>query len=119
TAVVGTHAAPQVTMETATASNESRLVTSFSDLRYFLECSHDFYLRKVLGFTPTIDQAFGYGRGVHNLMREVHLAPAEWAQLAQDPSALEARLRDMVSSGMFYLRHTTGEPARRMREKGV
>lgn len=119
TAAVGTHAAPQVTLETATASNESRLVTSFSDLRYFLECSHDFYLRKVLGFTPTIDQAFGYGRGVHNLMREVHLAPAEWAELAQDPSALEARLREMVSSGMFYLRHTTGEPARRMREKGV
>ncbi len=30
-----------------------RLVTSFSDLRYYLECSHDFYLRKVLGFAPT------------------------------------------------------------------
>ena len=25
---------------------------------------HDFYLRKVLGFAPTIDQAFGYRRGV-------------------------------------------------------
>jgi DNA helicase II / ATP-dependent DNA helicase PcrA len=38
-----------------------RLATSFSDLRYFLACPHDFYLRKVLGFAPTIDQAFGYG----------------------------------------------------------
>lgn len=52
-----------------------RLATSFSDLRYFLECPHDFYLRKVLGFAPTIDQAFGYGRGVHNLMRAVHADP--------------------------------------------
>jgi len=45
-----------------------RIVSSFSDLRYYTECPHDFYLRKVLGFAPTIDQAFGYGRGVsqHN-----------------------------------------------------
>lgn len=110
---------PTVTLETAVASNESRLVTSFSDLRYFIECPHDFYLRKVLGFTPTIDQAFGYGRGVHNLMREVHLSSAEWAALTEDPAALEARLTELVGSGMFYLRHTTGEPARLMREKGV
>jgi len=34
-----------------------RLATSFSDLRYYLACPHDFYLRKVLGFAPTIDQA--------------------------------------------------------------
>ena len=33
------------------------------------------------GFAPTIDQAFGYGRAVHNLMREVHSHPAEWAAL--------------------------------------
>jgi DNA helicase-2/ATP-dependent DNA helicase PcrA len=38
---------------------EIQLCTSFSDLRYFLGCPHDFYLRKVLGFAPTIDQAFG------------------------------------------------------------
>ena len=83
--VVGRGARPaDRAVASAVASNESRLVTSFSDLRYFMECSHDFYMRKVLGFTPTIDQAFGYGRGVHNLMREVHLAPAEWAALTKD-----------------------------------
>ena len=32
-------------------SREDRLATSFSDLRYFLECPQDFYLRNVLGFT--------------------------------------------------------------------
>ena len=52
-----------------THDQDNRLATSFSDLRYYIECPHDFYLRKVLGFAPTIDQAFGYGRGVHNLMR--------------------------------------------------
>jgi DNA helicase-2/ATP-dependent DNA helicase PcrA len=110
---------PNVELIPSSYSSESRLVTSFSDLRYFLECPHDFYLRKVLGFSPTIDQAFGYGRGVHNLLREVHLEPAEWAALATDRSALENRLRKLIEEGLFYLRHTTGEPARLMHAKGV
>lgn len=110
---------PNINLLSSHASHETRLVTSFSDLRYYRECPHDFYLRKVLGFTPTIDQAFGYGRGVHNLMRQVHLQPAEWAELATDRNRLDKSLRGLVDEGMFYLRHTTGEPARLMREKGI
>jgi DNA helicase-2/ATP-dependent DNA helicase PcrA len=96
-----------------------RLATSFSDLRYYLECPHDFYLRKVIGFAPTIDQAFGYGRGVHNLMRAVHTNPKKWASLAKDRIALEREIRGLVDLGLFYLRYTTGEPADNMRAKGV
>jgi DNA helicase-2/ATP-dependent DNA helicase PcrA len=96
-----------------------RLATSFSDLRYYLECSHDFYLRKVLGFAPTIDQAFGYGRGVHNLMRAVHADPKKWAALAKDHKALESEVTKLIDRGLFYLRYTTGEPAANMRAKGV
>lgn len=98
---------------------ETQLATSFSDLRYYLECPHDFYLRKVLGFAPTIDQAFGYGRGVHNLMRAIHSDPRRWADLASDRTCLEAAVRDLVEEGLFYLRYTTGEPADNMRQKGV
>ena len=96
-----------------------RLATSFSDLRYFLECPHDFYLRKVLGFAPTIDQAFGYGRGVHNLMRAIHSDPKKWALLAKDRTALEREIRRLVDRGLFYLRYTTGDPAANMRAKGI
>jgi DNA helicase-2/ATP-dependent DNA helicase PcrA len=96
-----------------------RLATSFSDLRYYLECPHDFYLRKVLGFAPSIDQAFGYGRGVHNLMREIHSNPKEWAKLAQDPTALRERLEQLVKSGLFYLRYTTGGPLENMQKKAL
>lgn len=96
-----------------------RLVSSFSDLRYYLECPHDFYLRKVLGFSPTIDQAFGYGRGVHNLMRAVHSDPASWAELAPDPERLKAELETLVDDGLFYLRYTIGAPLERMQEKAV
>ncbi|MEP6889458.1 MAG: ATP-dependent DNA helicase [Nitrospirota bacterium] len=95
------------------------LATSFSDLRYYLECPHDFYLRKVLGFAPTIDQAFGYGRGVHNLMRAIHSDPKGWAAIAANPSALEAAIQKMIDRGLFYLRYTTGEPADNMRSKGL
>lgn len=96
-----------------------RLATSFSDLRYYLECPHDFYLRKVLGFSPTIDQAFGYGRGVHNLMRAVHADPKKWAALATDRAALQREIETLIDRGLFYLRYTTGDPAANMRKKGV
>ena len=95
------------------------LATSFSDLRYYLECPHDFYLRKVLGFAPTIDQAFGYGRGVHNLMRAIHSDPKKWADLVVNRLALEAELQKLIDRGLFYLRYTTGDPADNMRRKGV
>ncbi len=96
-----------------------RLSTSFSDLRYYLECAHDFYLRKVLGFSPTIDQAFGYGRGVHNLLRAVHTNPRKWAALASDRSKLEREIQKLIDRGLFYLRYTTGQPADNMRSKGL
>jgi len=96
-----------------------RLSTSFSDLRYFLECPHDFYLRKVMGFAPTIDQAFGYGKGVHNLLRAIHSDPRHWAQLAQEPHALEQAIQDLIDRGLFYLRYTTSDPANNMRQAGL
>ena len=100
-------------------TRDNQLSTSFSEMRYYLACPHDFYLRKVLGFAPTIDQAFGYGRGVHNLMRAVHTEPEKWAELANDPDALSAELRRLIDRGLFYLRYTTGEPADNMRAKGI
>lgn len=96
-----------------------RLATSFSDLRYFMACPHDFYLRKVLGFAPTIDQAFGYGRGIHNLMRIVHSDPKKWAKLAKDPGLLKKELQQLIDRGVFYLRYTTSDPAENMRSKAM
>ncbi|MCS1409803.1 MAG: hypothetical protein M2R45_02989 [Verrucomicrobia subdivision 3 bacterium] len=98
---------------------EVHLATSFSDLRYYLSCPHDFYLRKVLGFAPTIDQGFGYGRGVYNLMRAIHSDPSKWANLAEDRSSLVTEIHDLVKEGLFYLRYTTGDTADNMQKKGV
>jgi len=103
----------------AVGNSKSRLSTSFSDLRYFLECPQDFFIRKVLGFAPPIGQEFGYGRGVHNLLRSVHERPAEWAALANDEAALRARVEALVDQGQFYLRHTVGQPYENLKNKAV
>ncbi len=100
-------------------SRELRLSTSFSDFRYYLECPHDFYLRKVLGFAPTIDQAFGYGKGVHNLLRAVHTDPTRWVELAGREGALEGEIQRLIDRGLFYLRYTTGDPADNLRNAGL
>ena len=96
-----------------------RLSTNFSDLRYFLECPQDFFTRKVLGFAPPIGQEFGYGRGVHNLLRAVHEQPGEWAAIAGDEAVLRSRVDELVESGLFYLRHTVGEPYENLKNKAV
>lgn len=98
---------------------EDSFATSFSDLRYFTECPQDFYMRVVMGFTPTIGQEFGYGRGVHNLLRVIHENPAEWADVAEDPQRLNQAVNQLVDRGMFYLRYTTGDPLENLKRKAV
>ena len=111
--------APRLRFEAFGPNEESNFATSFSDLRYFTECPHDFYMRVVMGFTPTIGQEFGYGRGVHNLLRTVHDNPADWAALAHDRGQLEDRIRALVDEGQFYLRYTTGDPLANLRNKAI
>lgn len=101
------------------ANTETSFATSFSDLRYYTECPQDFYMRVVMGFTPTIGQEFGYGRGVHNLLRAVHENPAEWAGLAEDRDRLNEEVVRLVDQGMFYLRYTTGDPLNNLRRKAI
>lgn len=100
-----------------TVRRDQRLATSFSDIRYYLECPQDFYIRKVLGFTPPVGQEFGYGRGVHNLLRAVHNDPAGWAALNSEE--LRTRAESLVDAGLFYLRHTVGDPYENLKNKAV
>lgn len=99
--------------------SEASFATSFSDLRYFAECPHDFYMRIVMGYTPTIGQEFGYGRGIHNMLRAVHEDPRRWADLTNDPQRLQEAVSDLVGDGMFYLRYTIGEPLENFQKKAV
>ena len=115
----GIDVAPTIQKEPIAPNSTAPFTTSFSDLRYFAECPHDFYMRIVLGFTPTIGQEFGYGRGIHNLLRAVHEDSAAWADLARDPAALETEVKGLLNDGMFYLRYTTGTPLDNLRRKAI
>ncbi|MBU4502211.1 MAG: ATP-dependent helicase [Nanoarchaeota archaeon] len=46
--------------------------TSYSELRYFDWCPHDYQLRYIYGFNPKVDMALGYGRSVHNILNTIH-----------------------------------------------
>ncbi|MBI4454928.1 MAG: ATP-dependent helicase [Acidobacteria bacterium] len=45
---------------------------SFSDLKYFFECPHQFKLRVLFGFNAPIHEALGYGKSLHDALTEVH-----------------------------------------------
>ena len=111
--------ADAIERQASAVSREDRLATNFSELRYFLECPHDFYLRNVLGFTPTIGQEFGYGRGLHNLLRVIHSNPRRWAELASDRDRLREEVQSLIDRGLFYLRYTTGDPLKNLQRKAV
>jgi DNA helicase-2/ATP-dependent DNA helicase PcrA len=45
---------------------------SFSELKYLLECPYQFKLRFMYGFNPPIHEALGYGKGLHDVLAEMH-----------------------------------------------
>jgi len=45
---------------------------SFSELKYLFLCPYQFKLRFLYGFNPSLDEALGYGRSLHNALAEVH-----------------------------------------------
>lgn len=55
------------------AQQETPNVTlSFSELKYLFECPYQFKLRFLYGFNPPLDEALGYGKGLHDALAEVH-----------------------------------------------
>ena len=83
--------------------------TSFTDLQYFLKCPYDYLLRKLMGFSPTIDLSFGYGLQIHNLLNRLHTENNEAA-----PSEQEA---DDLTESEFFLRYTRGQIFDNMKNK--
>jgi DNA helicase-2/ATP-dependent DNA helicase PcrA len=48
------------------------IAISFSELKYLLDCPYQFKLRFMYGFNPPIHEALGYGRGLHDVLAEMH-----------------------------------------------
>lgn len=45
---------------------------SFSELKYLFQCPYQFKLRFMYGFNPPLEEAIGYGKGLHDALAEVH-----------------------------------------------
>jgi DNA helicase-2/ATP-dependent DNA helicase PcrA len=45
---------------------------SFSELKYLLDCPYQFKLRFMYGMNPPIHEALGYGKGLHDVLAEMH-----------------------------------------------
>jgi DNA helicase-2/ATP-dependent DNA helicase PcrA len=50
----------------------SNVEISFSDLKYFIDCSYEFKLRLLYGFNPPINERLGFGRSLHNALADLH-----------------------------------------------
>lgn len=83
--------------------------TTFTDLQYFLKCPYDYLLRKLMGFSPTIDLSFGYGLQIHNLLNRIH---TESQHLAPDENEI-----DKLTENEFFLRYTRGQIFDNMKNK--
>jgi len=83
--------------------------TSFSDLKYFISCPYSYLLQQMMGFSPVLSLAYGYGLQVHNLLNYIH---KKWGM---NPPSL-AEIETLVESD-FFLRFTRGTPYENMKSK--
>ena len=53
-------------------SEESEVILTFSELKYFFECPYQFKLRFMYGFNPGFHEKIGFGKSLHDALAEVH-----------------------------------------------
>jgi DNA helicase-2/ATP-dependent DNA helicase PcrA len=81
--------------------------TSFTEIRYYLQCPKSYQFRERYGLNPVVPEMFGYGRTVHTSIQKLHeLNPNE----APDPDQIEP-----VVLKTFHLKHVpqSGDPVNR------
>lgn len=83
------------------------LPTNFSDLRYYWDCPRDYLLRRLMGFSPGVNESYGYGQQIHNLLALLH---DNIRMQNIDDAWIEAQV-----DSHFNLRYTRGEPLEDMK----
>lgn len=80
--------------------NMELMPTSFSDLRHYIVCPYSYQLQQIMGFSPVINVAYGYGLQVHNLLNYMH---KKWENKPPKIADIEA-----LMESDFFLRFTRG-----------
>ena len=81
-------------------ANTELLPTTYTELSYYWRCPFEYQLRALMGFEPGVQESYGYGQQIHNVLAEIH-------QAARDGERLSAvQVSDLVGQ-RFHLRYTT------------
>ena len=78
-------------------AEEATLPTSFSDVKYYLNCPKNYQFRKSYGFSPRVPELFGYGTVVHVAIEKLH---EMFRDRAPTPDEAQA-----VAEQNFHLKH--------------
>lgn len=81
--------------------------TSFTEIRYYLQCPKSYQFRERYGLNPVVPEMFGYGRTVHTSIQKIH-------ELHPDAPPAGARVEQVVLD-TFHLKHVpqSGDPVNR------
>jgi DNA helicase-2/ATP-dependent DNA helicase PcrA len=81
--------------------------TSFSEIRYYLQCPKGYQFRQRYGLNPFVPDMFGYGRTVHTTIQKLH-------ELHPD-TAPDADQVGQIVLDTFHLKHVpqSGDPENR------
>lgn len=77
--------------------DETVVPTSFSEIRYYLNCPKNYQFRKSFGFSPPIPELFGFGKTVHTSVEKLH-------ELFPDRTPTPAEAENVVEE-TFHLKH--------------
>ena len=81
--------------------------TSFTEIRYYLQCPKSYQFRERYGLKPFVPEMFGYGRTVHTSIQKLH-------QLYPDAPPESDQIEPVVQN-TFHLKHVpqSGDPVNR------
>jgi len=77
--------------------NENIMPTTFSEIRYYLQCPKNYQLRKIYGFNPVVPDLYGYGLAIHTAIGKLHQIFSESV-----PSEEEV---EKITKDTFHLKH--------------
>lgn len=75
------------------------LQTSFTDLDSYWRCPFEYQLRSLMGFSPGVQEQYGYGQQIHNILAEMHKYAKEGHALSEE------EVMGLVDK-RFHLRYT-------------
>ena len=80
-------------------ANAELLPTTYTELSYYWRCPFEYQLRALMGFEPGVQESYGYGQQIHNVLAEFHKSARDGNYLSSE------QVSDLVEQ-RFHLRYT-------------